>query len=296
METVNCTTWEGFEAAVQELEAETRALRTARNGYVSRILYRGHRNAEWHLETTLERERPGLSLFYYLDIMKQLRSVVEQYAGKRWPGLDEEIDRLNQKGLESIFLFPTDRSPTRQIISFMAFLRHHGFPSPLLDWSQSTYVAAFFAFEHIDSQVDAAALYSFREHTGGAGEAKDPERPIAIGIGPDLFETSERHKRQQSEYTVCVRRTTSGSRLDSYVFADHEKAINLPGFIVQEDGECCDIPVAENVVTKYTVPAWEQRKVLGILRERCITRRRLFGDDIDNLLQDMWHNVAASRI
>lgn len=29
---------------------------------------------------------------------------------------------------------------------FMTRLRHHGFPSPLLDWPQSPYIAAFFAF------------------------------------------------------------------------------------------------------------------------------------------------------
>jgi len=28
----------------------------------------------------------------------------------------------------------------------MTRLRHHGFPSPLLDWPQSPYIAAFFAF------------------------------------------------------------------------------------------------------------------------------------------------------
>ena len=47
-------------------------------------------------------------------------------------------------------------------IDFMIHLRHHGFPSPLLDWTKSPYIAAFFAFNEATEQDDVA-IFSYRE-------------------------------------------------------------------------------------------------------------------------------------
>jgi len=47
--------------------------------------------------------------------------------------------------------------------SYLAHLRHNGFPSPLLDWTQSPYVAAYFAFAR--PQGEQVALYVYCEQT-----------------------------------------------------------------------------------------------------------------------------------
>jgi hypothetical protein len=191
-------------------------------------------------------------------------------------------------------LLPTKESRTESILSFMAYLRHHGFPSPLLDWSRSPYVAAFFAFEWRDPCAEEVAIYTFREYTGPMPNATVTTMPHALGIGSGLLGTSARHWKQRSEYTLCARKVSSDRSLDSHVFADHEEAINIPGFIPEGDEET-DVADAGNAVAKYTVPARERGTALACLAEKGITRGELFTDDVENLLEDLWHEVLGAN-
>ena len=78
MEVKNLQSWEEFESAVNNLLQDQTALGP-------NILFRGQANANWHLETTLERfigSKQELMTYYIL--IKQVKSRVETFTDRNW--------------------------------------------------------------------------------------------------------------------------------------------------------------------------------------------------------------------
>lgn len=267
------------------------------DGYVGEPLFRGQRDGTWHLGTTLDRRKPGMTLDRYLTIMERIQPRMEGISKRKWPTLSEETSGLRQRGLKSIWLFPVESANTETILSFMVYLRQHGFPSPLLDWTSDPYRAAFFAFSGIEMNAQEVAIYTFRERVGSMADATktDEPEPVLMTLGPDIENTSRRHSRQRAQYTWCVKKLALSASIESYVFTNHEEVVNLSGFRM-EAGTCTDVDRAENVVDKYTIPASEQRKALKSLAQKNITAHTLFGPTVDNLLVDLWHGLVIDSV
>lgn len=130
----------------------------------------------------------------------------DRYLAKVKPGIEAYTARIfefnlrNQRVLGSTF--PLSKiSLLKGQYEFMVYLRHHGFPTPLLDWSRSLYVALFFACSGQDHQDDSA-LYMYVEHLGfgKGGMAGSPE----IATLDQYVTAHKRHFIQQSAYTACI--------------------------------------------------------------------------------------------
>lgn len=111
------------------------------------LIYRGQRVASWGLvssvhRTALVRSIPDLK--GYADYMlPRVHDALESWVGRSW-------DLQNAFGLAE----------------FLAFLQHNCFPTPLLDWTESPYIAAYFAFEgvnHFRPQTDNVAVFAFNQ-------------------------------------------------------------------------------------------------------------------------------------
>jgi len=242
------------------------------------------------LKSTLERKvKKDITVNSYFNLMLKTWNSAGKYK-ERWPDLENQIMNLN---VDSILSFPSEGANSFQIISFMSHLRHHGFPSPLLDWSANPRKAAFFAFENIPDDAGQVAIYTFRYDTGYFSDMGNSLEPIAIEIGTDI-PGIERHKKQEACYTLCVQQNHSDSFRDAR-FDNVENDIDKPGFYIDSKVDEVDLSSVQNVANKYTIPVSERNKVLKKLQTMNINRCFLFEESEDNRLSDYWNIILANE-
>jgi hypothetical protein len=250
--------WSDFEARVRQLIDDP--------GIYPR-LFRGLGNGCWGLETTLERSYPNercdetLSLLKYYRKALAAKPALETFSGRRWDRLpDLEAFGKNLKEHRSAWLDDKLRDQN-EIYEYLVYLRHQGFPSPLLDWTASPYVAAFFAFDTVPENVDRVCVYALGR---GGGGSYDQHCYI---LGP-YMRTHQRHFLQQSWYSMCVRSDPDG---EDYVFRRQEPAFRD------------DLGPAERLL-KLTIPSKERQTVLQHLVLMYINPFSLFGSE-DSLVR-----------
>jgi len=266
MEEVKLRTFEEFESKATALLEDREEKRKGRSGHFSEVLFRGQARASWKLTTTLERySTKQYSPEDYYKVVRSLRPALQSCTGKHWEFSDKySHDDAGPPG-----------SP--QAYEFMVYLRHHGFPSPLLDWTRSFCIAAFFAFQPptvAEQDEHDVAIYALREYCG-AGKRWCSDRAAIFSLGPYIT-TDRRHFIQQCEYTVCSKRVDG-----AYQYSSHEEVFGRN----EQD---------QNVLAKFVIPIAERAKVLDRLRMMNITAYSLFGDE-ESLLERLAYEEIGRK-
>jgi len=240
METINIDDWESFESLINE---RIIFLNQKSNNPVSPILFRGQNDTEWGLQTTLERYIPSryYQMSNYYSILRGVNPIISSMSKQTY----EVDDHFSYNGLIA--------PPAYDL---MVYLRHHGFPSPLLDWTRSFYIAAFFAFWGA-KKSERISIFCFKEYVEGY-KSWSSNSPHIMGLGPYL-RTHPRHHVQQAEYTICV----LGDKKDPK-YVSHDSSI----FGSNQDS-----------LVKFTLPTSIRKKVLSKLDEMNINAFSLFNNE-----------------
>jgi hypothetical protein len=255
--------------------AEIEGIRRANPAQASNLLFRGLSDSTWELSTTLERRsgRRNFSFKDYYKIVRRIRPEIETESDLRWdmPSFEEisswagvyDQTHYEMKGYE-----------------YLAHLRHNGFPSPLLDWSRSPYVAAYFAFSGAASTA-AVAIYVYLEMPDGVkggGEGFPAIRTLG-----QYVRTHKRHFRQQSAYTVCANYQQSDfDNSHTWHFVSHQTVFDM-----QE-------PTTQDLLWKIVVPSSERSKVLRLLDEFNLNAYSLFGSE-ESLLETLAYRAIDAE-
>jgi hypothetical protein len=165
--------WEQLKAFISGLIRDRREL-----------IFRGQSSNKYRLNTSFHRERRYDLLRYEAEACDQLVQHVNAISSHQY-------DRKN----------PTDFG------ALLSLAQHHGFPTPLLDWSKSPYIAAYFAIETRSrncSENDNPRFFIFdamawQRETTQAAHLADP-RPV-ITLREFVAHNNPRHLPQQSLHT-----------------------------------------------------------------------------------------------
>jgi hypothetical protein len=251
-------TWADFKRISSELNAASR----------NELIFRGHGSDEWSLDTTLDRSNHSDTIESYYRLILGIKSEVQAYTELTWdddPNFHSLMERLGQ-----------DYDPFSRFFmggvphyAYMAYLRHHGFPSPLLDWSSSPYVAAYFAFADQVGTTDNVAIFAYRERGEHRMKIGGSDDPSIMQLGPYVA-GPKRHFAQRSQYTIC---THWNSGIPS--FWSHDA-------VCQTFDQKAEFQ--QDIIYKFRLPRTERAQVLRELAAYNLNAFTLFGSE-ESLMQ-----------
>lgn len=262
---VTLGSWNEFRDAILQLQERLKTQET-NSRRMEQPLFRGLGNATWSLATTLERslDAGGVeTLLTYYRRVSRCKPAVDSLTDRRfedipdWPAFEKLLQDNTSAWLDQIL------SRSAAIYQFFIYLRHHGCPSPLLDWTVSPYVAAMFAFDSMDPSASHVVVHAYvRDSLQGFGS----DAHLFV-VGPYIA-THPRHYLQQSRYSLCAGTLFNAGGVQGrtdYKFLAHDDILARS--------------TNQDIVARILIPAEDRQLALTELDSMNINPYSVFGSE-----------------
>lgn len=227
------------------------------------LLFRGQANQNWSLQTTLERVYSNNMLYHdsYLSTVLKIKPEIESITGVKWETSIDPQSLVDDPLKEIRLALP--------YLEYLIYLRHHGFPSPLLDWTRSEHIATFFAFHEKDPSAERVAIYIYINSTDEASICDWGGEP-QITLHDHPVRSHRRHFIQKACYTTSSKYEKDKN---AHIFVPHESICNEK----RKD---------QNLLFKFTIPAVERKNILRRLDNYNINPYTLYQSE-DSLISTL---------
>lgn len=231
------------------------------------LLFRGQISSSWNLKSSLERH--GVNQITCGEYYR----LIDRYKPLINPFIENKYERKSSlAGYPFNFQEYDKGSWELPEMEYLAYLRHHGFPTPLLDFSLSCFVALFFACEDFNTEekLDGKVfLYSPPENKENCGNGIPDVRIIGRYV-----EAGKRHFAQQSQYLVSVNFDSEWKFITFQEAVEHSRN--------------------DHVLREIIIEAAAKASLMSSLREMNINRYSMFLNE-DALIRAFADELALER-
>ena len=238
-----CVDWDDFVKKVREQRM------------IGSRMFRGQRDASWVLSSPWERI---LDRMRNRDTSRRIRDVFA--AGAHDAIRDGYLRRFKNHSIGT----PGFRSTGLEENDWWAIGRHHGLTTPILDWTKSPFVAAFFAF--LDYADDLNPGFSKGAHDGAITFGKDPVTIWELTLGDNV--------RLPNEFEIFSSSVDLGHRQEAqqglFTRLSHDTHLDVEAYL-------CSRGLAHHLC-RYEISGQSMGVALGDLDAMTITPATMFPD------------------
>jgi hypothetical protein len=241
--------------------------------YESHWLFRGHSSDKWALESTLE------------------RTLKPTGWDPEWAQISEEYCLFEFKARAHHYI-AQESLPTSKL-GWLSMMQHHGVPTRLLDFTESPFVALFFAFDGIKPMPeDSCAIWAidYRALTKKSIDViREADKNFTLSYKEvQMHQDAVFELIDQNAYDVLW--TTEPGKFNLRLERQMGSFL-ISGNIRKRVSELLEILMPAGTFRKIVIPSAFADEVFIILKKMGINNSRLFSD-IDGFGKDIKNEIA----